>query len=120
MEAALSHGSDAGSFAPMNDADLVLETTCPCCGARLTIDRVLGRVIGHEAPARPKRAADASRLERTADVLQKQAEQREVHFRESAAEEKIKSDLLTRKFEEALKKTRDRPVKPALRDIDLD
>ena len=94
------------------------ETTCPCCGARLTIDPALGRVIGHEAKQR--RPADAHHLDRAADVLAKQAERREAHFRESAEEEKIKSDLLARKFEEALKKTRDQPVKPALRDIDLD
>ena len=96
------------------------EVLCPCCNARLTIDARLARVIGHEAAPRSKRAAEGDRLERAGDVLGKQAERREAHFRESAEEEKIKSQLLERKFEEALKKTRDAPVKPALRDIDLD
>lgn len=94
-----------------------LEVTCPCCGARLKIDRQLGRVIGHEAPPKRHRSAD---LGRAGDLLHKQAERREAHFRESAAEEKIKSELLARKFEEALKKTKDQPVEPGLRDIDLD
>jgi hypothetical protein len=104
----------------MNDAESNIDTTCPCCGARLTIDRALGRVVAHEAPLKQKRQTDPNRLERAADLLQKQAERREAHFRESAQEESIKSDLLARKFEEALKKARDQPAKPALRDIDLD
>ena len=96
------------------------DVVCPCCNARLTIDPRLARVIGHEAAPKSKRAAEGRRLERVGDVLEKQAERREAHFRESAEEEKIKSQLLERKFEEALKKTRDAPVKPDLRDIDLD
>jgi hypothetical protein len=104
----------------MSAADSNIETVCPCCGARLTIDRALGRVISHEAPPKRKRGGDADRLERASALLAKQAEQREAHFRESADEEKVKSDLLSRKFEEALRKTRDQPVKPGLRDIDLD
>ena len=104
----------------MNEAGANIETVCPCCGARLTIDRALGRVIAHEAVAKPKHKADSTRLEHAADLLEKQAERREAHFRESAQEESIKSDLLARKFEEALKKTRGQPAKPALRDIDLD
>jgi hypothetical protein len=97
--------------------ELDLEVICPCCRARLKIDKALGRVISHEPPPRHHRSTD---LGRAGDLLEKQAERREAHFRESAAEQKIKSDLLTRKFEEALKKTRDEPVKPGLRDIDLD
>jgi uncharacterized Zn finger protein (UPF0148 family) len=104
----------------MNDTESNIETVCPCCGARLTIDRKLGRVIGHEAPTRQRRAADAARLDRAADVLEKQAQQREAHFRDSTEQEKIKSDLLSRKFEEQLRKTRDQPSKPPLREIDLD
>jgi hypothetical protein len=104
----------------MNDADSKIDVACPCCGARLTIDTTLSRVIAHEPASKQKRKADSTRLERAADLLEKQAEQREAHFRESADEEKIKSDLLARKFEEALKKSRGQPVKPALRDIDLD
>jgi len=93
-----------------------LEVTCPCCGARLKIDTGLRRVIGHEAPPKRRHSPD---LGRAGDLLEKQAERREAHFRESAAEEKIKSELLARKFEEALKKTKDQPLEPSLRDIDL-
>jgi hypothetical protein len=96
-----------------------IEVACPCCGARLKIDTVLAAVIGHEAPPKPKRP-EADHLDRASEVLQRQAEQREAHFRSSAEEEKIKSDLLARKFEEALKKSRGEPVTRPQRDIDLD
>jgi hypothetical protein len=99
--------------------DATIEVCCPCCGARLKVDTLLARVIAHEAPPKPKRP-EADHLDRASEVLQKQAEQREAHFRSSAEEEKIKSDLLARKFEEALKKSRGEPVTRPLRDIDLD
>ena len=96
-----------------------IEVRCPCCGAALKIDAQLGRVIWHEAAAKPQKSRD--HLDRAGDVLQKQAAQREAHFRESEEQEKSKSDLLARKFEEALKRSRGAPVQPpGLRDIDLD
>jgi C4-type Zn-finger protein len=96
-----------------------IEVRCPCCGATLKIDALLGRVIWHEAAPKPKKSGH-NHLDRAGDVLEKQAAQREAHFRESAEEQKVKADVLSRKFEEALKKTRDVPVRPGLRDIDLD
>jgi len=101
---------------PENSA---IEITCPCCGARLKVDTLLARVISHEAPPKPKRP-EADHLDRASEFLQKQAEQREAHFRNSAEDEKIKSDLLARKFEEALKKSRGQPITRPQRDIDLD
>lgn len=95
-----------------------VEVRCPCCGATLKIDAQLGRVIWHEAAAKPRKSRD--HLDRAGDVLQKQAAQREAHFRDSEEQEKSKSDLLARKFEEALKRSRGAPVEPGLRDIDLD
>jgi len=100
-------------------AEKNIEVRCPCCGAALKIDAQLGRVIWHEAAAKPQKSRD--HLDRAGDVLQKQAAQREAHFRESEEQEKSKSDLLARKFEEALKRSRGAPVQPpGLRDIDLD
>ncbi len=94
-----------------------MELTCPCCGARLKIDAALGQVIAHEPP--PKHAA-APDLDQATKLLQEQAARREALFRQSAEEEKIKSQLLERKFEESMKKRKDEPVTPPLRDIDLD
>jgi hypothetical protein len=101
----------------MSERDM--DVRCPCCGATLKIDVRLGKVIWHEAAPKPK-SSDHDHLDRASDVLEKQASLREAHFQESAEQEKVKSDLLARKFEEALKKTRGAPVEPGLRDIDLD
>lgn len=94
-----------------------LDIVCPCCGARLKIDAELGKVIAHEAP--PRRS-HAPALEQAGDLLQKEAARREAHFRQSAEDERTRSRLLERKFEEALSKAQDEPVVPPTRDIDLD
>ena len=94
-----------------------VEVICPCCGARLKIDPALGKVIAHEPPARRSRAPDLNRASR---VLEKEAARREALFKESAEDEKTKPQLLERKFEEALKKAKDEPAGPTIRDIDLD
>jgi hypothetical protein len=96
-----------------------IEVRCPCCGAALKIDAQLGRVVWHQAALKPKKAG-RDHLDHAGDVLEKQAAAREAHFRESEEQEKMKAELLARKFEEALKNTRHVPVQPGLRDIDLD
>lgn len=93
-----------------------VEIACPCCGARLKVDTELGKVIGHQAPEK----RSATDLDQAAILLQKRAAQREAHFRQSAEDEKVKSQLLERKFEEALAKAKDQPATPPTRDIDLD
>jgi hypothetical protein len=103
----------------MSNSVTVFEVICPCCSARLTVDGELRAVIAHEA-AKPKKNPAADHLERAKDVLEQQAEQREARFRESAQDENKKSDLLSRKFEEALKRARNEPITRPDRDIDLD
>ncbi len=94
-----------------------LQITCPCCGARLKVDAELGKVLYHEAPPKSAKAPD---LDRASQLLAKQAAKREALFKQSAEEEKVKSQLLDRKFEEVLKKSKDEPATPPIRDIDLD
>ena len=94
-----------------------LEVVCPCCGATLTVDAELAKVLHHQPPPKHEKAPD---LDRAAQLLREEAERREALFRQSADEEKIKSELLERKFKEALEKTKDQPTGPTLRDIDLD
>ncbi len=101
----------------MSERDGIFEVGCPCCGARLKVDATLGKVIAQEPP--PKRAK-APDLDEATKLLQKEAARREAAFKQSAEEEKVKSQLLERKFEEALKKTKGEPVTPPLREIDLD
>jgi uncharacterized Zn finger protein (UPF0148 family) len=95
----------------------LFEVICPCCGARLKVDAPLAKVIAHEPPPKHTKAPD---LDRASNLLQKEAQRREALFQQSAEEEKIKAQLLERKFEEALKKTKDEPLAPPTRDIDLD
>jgi len=95
-----------------------IHVTCPCCGARLTVDANLQKVISHEAP--PPKHQNAPDLDHAGSVLREQAARREAIFRQSAEDEKGKSQLLERKFEEALKKSKDQPIERPTRDFDLD
>ena len=97
--------------------DTNLELTCPCCGARLKIDASLGKVIFHEAPPKLAHAPD---LDHAARLIEKEKARREALFKQSAEEEKSKSQLLDRKFQEILKKTKEEPAGPPIRDIDLE
>ncbi len=94
-----------------------VEVTCPCCKAKLTVDPQLAVVLSHEPPPRVAPDVDISDAAR---ILQEQALRREDKFRESWEAEKKKDDVLTRKFEEALKKAKDQPVEKPLRDFDID
>lgn len=93
------------------------ETTCPCCQAKLTIDRTLGVVLSHVPPPKPPSSVD---LDDTARLLREQADAVEAKFRASVEAEKMKEDVLARKFAEGLKKAKDAPIEKPLRDFDLD
>lgn len=95
-----------------------LYVTCPSCGARLTVDPNLRKVVAHEAP--PPKRQNAPDLDHADTLLREQAARREAIFRQSTEDEKSKPQLLERKFEEALKKSKDQPVERPTRDIDLD
>ena len=94
-----------------------VEVVCPCCGATLTVDAEFGKVLFHQAPPKQDKGPD---LDFATQLLKKEAERREALFRQSADEEKIKSELLDRKFKEAFQKTKDQPTGPPVRDFDLD
>jgi predicted amidophosphoribosyltransferase len=95
----------------------VLEVGCPCCGASLKIDTALNKVIAHRPPSKRPKAPD---LERAMTLLQREAERREALFEQSAKDEKIKGQLLERRFDEALKETKGQSLEPPKRDLDLD
>jgi predicted amidophosphoribosyltransferase len=94
-----------------------LEIACPCCGARLTVDTGLGKVIHHVMPPKHAKGPD---LDHAARLLEKEKARREALFQQSTEDQKTQSDLLERKFEEALKHTKGEPATPPTRDIDLD
>jgi hypothetical protein len=93
------------------------EVSCPCCSAKLTVDRELGVVLSHVPPPRPPSSVD---LDDTARLLRAHDDAVEAKFRASVEAEKSKEDVLARKFAEGLKKAKDGPVEKPLRDFDLD
>jgi hypothetical protein len=94
-----------------------LNVTCPCCKAKLTVDPVFGAVLSQEAP--PKAGPNVD-LTDAANILTEQQRQRENKFADSWFQETNKEDILTKKFEEAMKKAKDAPVEKPIRDFDLD
>ena len=90
---------------------------CPCCGAHLSIDEKLRKVVSYEAPPPKRNTLD---LDRATALLEEQAARREAIFKQSSEDIKIQSQLLERKFEAALEKSKDEPIEKPTRDIDLD
>ncbi len=94
------------------------EVTCPCCGAVLKVDPAEKAVISHVAPVRPRTFND---IEEAAKAMKEQDSRRDSIFRQSVEAQKHASDLLEKKFQEALKKAKESPDtgKP-IRDFDLE
>ncbi|CBE69997.1 MAG: hypothetical protein F9K13_01955 [Candidatus Methylomirabilis oxygeniifera] len=100
-----------------DEAKCAIEVICPCCQARLTVDRELGAVLHHEMPTKETLPTD---LKAAVEELKGEAGRREARFKESMEAEKEKGKLLERKFKELLKKAKDEPATKPTRDIDLD
>lgn len=94
-----------------------VEVECPCCLAKLTVDRELGVVLSHVPPPKAPPSVD---LDDTARLLKEHAARVEDKFRQSVEAERMKEDVLARKFADGLKKAKDAPVEKPLRDFDLD
>jgi hypothetical protein len=94
-----------------------LHVVCPCCQAKLTVDPIFGAVLSHEAPVKPGPNVDLSDAQK---ILAEQQRQREDKFADSWFQESNKEDILTKKFEEAMKKAKDAPAGKPIRDFDLD
>jgi ribulose kinase len=95
-----------------------IEVTCPCCSALLKIDTATSAVIAHTAAVKPKMFSD---MEEAARAMKEQDSRRESIFRQSVEAQKHASELLEKKFQEAIKKAKETPDtgKP-IRDFDLD
>ena len=94
------------------------DITCPCCGAVMKVDVSTQAVISHTAPVKPKMFQD---MEEAARAMKEQDSRRESIFRQSVDAQKHASELLEKKFQEAVKKAKETPDtgKP-IRDFDLD
>jgi hypothetical protein len=93
-----------------------LNIECPCCGATLTVDTNLKRVVRHTQPTRE----DMPEIDRAQSILEAEASRRETLFKQSVEAERTRGDALSRRFEEALKQAREEPVTKPQRDFDLD
>ena len=94
------------------------EVTCPCCNAVLKIDIETQSVIAHTAAVKPRMFND---MEDAARAMKEQDTRRESIFRQSVEAQKHASELLEKKFQEAVRKAKESPDtgKP-IRDFDLD
>jgi hypothetical protein len=94
------------------------DVTCPCCGGQLKIDPGTRAVISHVAPVKPKTFND---MEEAARAMKEQDSRRDSIFQQSMDAQKHASELLEKKFQEALKKAKETPdTGRPVRDIDLD
>jgi hypothetical protein len=92
------------------------EVNCPCCHATLVVDEGLRRVVRHQTPARP----DTPKLDEAEQILADAKARRDALFEQSVESERSRSDVLGKRFEEALRQARDEPVSKPTRDFDLD
>lgn len=103
---------------PVAKRDSNFDVTCPCCNAVLKVDSATQAVISHVAAVKPKMFQD---MEEAARAMKEQDGRRDSIFRQSVEAQKHASELLDKKFQEALKKAKETPDtgKP-IRDFDLD
>ncbi len=97
--------------------ETTFEVACPDCGAMIKVDATTGLVVTH-TPAPRKRLFED--LESAAQHMRDQDDRKESIFRQSVEAEKNKTDLLEKKFAEALRKAKDAPEGRPLRDFDLE
>ncbi len=84
----------------------------------IKIDVETRAVISHTAPVKPRMFND---MEEAARAMKEQDSRRESIFRQSVEAQKHASDLLEKKFQEAVKKAKESPdTGRPIRDFDLD
>ncbi len=102
----------------MANPPAAFEVTCPCCSAVLKVDPANRAIIAHTAAVKPKTFND---MEEAARAMKEQDNRRESIFRQSVEAQKHASDLLEKKFQEAVKKAKESPdTGRPIREIDLD
>jgi len=83
----------------------------------IKVDAATGLVVTHTSAPRKRMFED---LESAAQHMRDQDDRKESIFRQSVEAEKNKTDLLEKKFAEALRKAKDAPEGRPLRDFDLE
>lgn len=108
----------SGKSSKGRSGSTVFEVECPCCGATLTIDPELKTILDHKEKPKPKTLEDI-----TAGVARlKEAEaERQRAFDKSFEAVKTQKDVLSRRFDELLKKAKEDPDDaPPVKPFDLD
>ncbi|MFY9659648.1 MAG: hypothetical protein WAJ97_03440 [Terriglobales bacterium] len=101
-----------------NSRDSSFDVTCPCCGAVMKIDPATRGIIAHTAPVKPKTFND---MEEAARAMKEHDSRRDSIFQQSLDAQKHASELLEKKFQEAVKKAKETPdTGRPIRDFDLD
>ena len=88
---------------------------CPCCEAKITVDRGTGAILTHEAPP----SGPAKTFEQAVSEAQKRREDAEDKFAQAFREHEHREELLDKKFKEAFKKA-EKDDKPPPRPFDFD
>ena len=101
-----------------NSRESSFDVTCPCCGGLLKIDPATRGIIAHTAPVKPKTFND---MEEAARAMKENDSRRDSIFQQSLDAQKHASELLEKKFQEAVKKAKETPdTGRPIRDFDLD
>jgi len=95
----------------------VLEVTCPCCEARLTVDPASGAVLGSEKAAHARAGVD---LKDARQVLEQETARIHERYDQIVKTEKGRGAVLDQLFKSHIEKSKDEPAPRPIRDIDLD
>ena len=95
----------------------VIEVTCPCCEARLTVDPGSGAVLGSEKAAHARAGVDLKDAKR---VLEQETARIHERYDQIVQTEKGRGAVLDKLFKFHIEKSKDEPAPRPIRDIDLD
>lgn len=96
----------------------LMEVICPCCEAKLKIDRVTEAVITYEEKKKPPTVED---FQAAVKNLKGEAAKRDAAFERSFAANKNQQEVLGKKFDELLKKAKTDPSSgPPKKPFDFD
>jgi hypothetical protein len=96
---------------------VVLEVTCPCCEARITVDPASGAVVGSEKAPHARAGVDLKDAQR---VLEQETARIHERYDQIVQTEKGRGAVLEKLFKSHIEKSKDEPAPRPIRDIDLD
>ena len=91
-----------------------LTITCPCCEAKITLDRITGAVLAHEKPSGP-----STTFEEAVSDEKKRRQDAEDRFSQAVREQENREEIWDKKFKEALQRA-EKDDKPPPRPFEFD